>query len=301
MIILNTAKELVTVDNWSDIIKRPGFTSNLDPAAHTLHAILGRYVFHERILCGLSSCHTPHAKGYVVSTTSGLETNIGQDCGKKYFGVDFETMTRKFERDVTEKEDRDKLFSFAFRVDDLRAQITELRSQDRGANWVHKQTQPLLDPAKGCPPVLVRRIAGMVKTRNPVITTQREASAQEIENMETIQGRRLTRPQYIEESLAQVAGLEALFPENDLRQLLVIELEESLRRFEEEDIDTLGYEALRRWARWIGTVEGTLETATAVVGHGRRLLTRENLEALGQVVLGDADDLARFTRYLKGL
>ena len=83
MIVLNTDKGLVTIKDWTDIVERPGFSSNLNPNEHTLKAILGRYVFHERIPCGLSDCHTPHGKGYVVSTVSGRETNIGQDCGRK--------------------------------------------------------------------------------------------------------------------------------------------------------------------------------------------------------------------------
>ena len=236
----------------------------------------------------------------MVSTVSGRETNIGQDCGKKYFGADFETMTRRFERDVTEKENREKLASFALQLDGLRARIAQLKTQERGANWVHRQAQPLLDSSKGCPTALLRHISSMVKTRNPVLMTQREATEREIEDMQARQGRGVTRPQYIDEPLAEVAGLEALYPENDLRQLLVIELEENLRKFDGEDIDAMGYEALRRWARWVGTVEATLETATAAIEHGRRLLIRENLEPFDQV-LDDPDDRIRFGKYLKSL
>jgi phage-related tail protein len=37
---------------------------------------------------------------YVVATTHGIETNIGKDRGKMYFGVNFETMSKQFDRDI---------------------------------------------------------------------------------------------------------------------------------------------------------------------------------------------------------
>jgi hypothetical protein len=40
---------------------------------------------------------------YVVATTHGIETNIGKDRGKTYFGVNFETMSKQFDRDIREK------------------------------------------------------------------------------------------------------------------------------------------------------------------------------------------------------
>ena len=59
-------------------------------------------------------------------------------------------------------------------------------------------------------------------------------------------------------------------------------------------------EALRTWARWVGTVEATLHTAVAAIEHSRRLLTRENLQPFAQT-LDDAKNAERFTKLLKAL
>jgi hypothetical protein len=300
VIVLNTAKELVKVEAWAEIEVRPGFTTDLDPRAHTLDAIIGRYVFSDRIRCGLSNCHTPHAKGYIVATKDGHETNIGKDCGRTYFGVDFEALSRKFDQDITEKENREKLWSFSFRLDELKEQIDDLRSQDRGGNWVYRLTRPLLEAGRGCPPEIVRRLGTMVKTRLPLLTAEREATAQEIENLEAIQGRRLPRPHYVEEPFAEVAGLEALYPENDLRDLLVLELGERIKKFEEESIDALSYESLRKWAKWIGTIDATIDKASASIASGRRLLSPENLEPFAHI-LRDPDAVTQFRTYIRAL
>jgi len=144
VITFNSERGLVIVENWSDIESRPGFVKNLDPSKHGLKAIIGRYVFRDRIRCGLSNCHTPHAKGYIVVTVDGGETNIGKDCGRTYFGVDFDVLSKQFDRDLVAAENRETLASFAFGIEELDRHIDELRTASRGADWVYKSTRLLL-------------------------------------------------------------------------------------------------------------------------------------------------------------
>lgn len=298
MIVLNSEKELIKVESWDDIAGRPGFTNNLNPQAHTLDAIIGRYAFRDEIRCGLTNCHKLHAKGYIVVTKDGRETNIGKDCGRTYFGVDFETLSAKFDRDVTEKENRDKLWSFTFRLEELKNQISALRKQANGADWINRHSKLLVGPSKDLPTEIVRRIVLMVKSRQSVLFNQREATAQEIQSLEVMQGRKIAFPYYVDEPIAEIAGLETLYPENNLRDLLVIELEERLKVFDEEDIDSMTYERLRQLTKWIGTIEVTLEHATQVVESGRRLLKSENLQPL-LLILHDKADAILFRKYLK--
>jgi len=300
VITLNTDKGLIKVESWDDIRSRPGFAIDLNPAEHALQSIIGRYIFKDKIRCGLSNCHTPHAKGYIVVTKDGQETNIGKDCGKTYFGVDFETLSRKFDRDITEKENREKLWSFSFQLEELRARITELRGAERGADWVYRNTRPLVFQNKGCPDEVVGRVASMIKTRQGVLSTQREATAQEIANLEAIQRRTLPKPYYFDEPIAEIAGIEALYPESDLRALLVLDLEENIKSFEEKNIDTLDYEALRHWVKWGGSIEKTIDQANQVVSRGRVLLNPANLQPLMQILITQAD-VTMFRAYLKEL
>jgi len=117
VITLSKDNGFVKVERWEDIESLPGFVSNLNPSEHKLKAIIGRYIFKDYIQCGLSNCHTPHGKGYIATTMDGLSINIGKDCGKKYFGVDFETLSNKFDRDYTEAENRERLWSFSFKIE----------------------------------------------------------------------------------------------------------------------------------------------------------------------------------------
>lgn len=301
MIVLSSEREIIKVETWGDITDRPGFTGNLDPTAHTLHAIIGRYAFAEWVPCGLSNCHTPHGKGYIVVTKDGQETNIGRDCGKSYFGVDFETMSAKFDRDIAEKENRERLWSFFFRMDEVVALVRKLRDGDRGGDWVYRMSRPLLNANRDVPTAVVRRIGQMVKAREPMLTMEREATEREYQEMVARAGRGLPRPQVVSIAISVVEGIDALYPENDIRNLLVIELEERLRQLESVNIDTLDGESLRKWARWISGVDETAERAAAAIEKGQRLLTNSNLFPFGDATDLSTQDLQLFKRYLKQL
>ncbi|MET3135445.1 hypothetical protein AAKU55_005755 [Oxalobacteraceae bacterium GrIS 1.11] len=290
MITINTAKGLSRIETWDDVAGRAGFTNDLDPSKHELASIVGRYVFGDVIRCGLSNCHAPHARGYIVATKDGRETNIGKDCGKKYFGVDFEEQARQFDRDITEQENREILWSFSFQLPEFDAKIAEVRAGKNGADWVHKHCQTLLGMNPRLPKAMVRVLANLVKTKSNILTKQRLASEQETENLETMGGKRLPRPYYIDEPYAELAGVEALYAENDLRELVILRMEEEAKTFRRKDIDIMSFLELTRWKKWVTSVDATFEAAWAAVGFGRLLLTRENLVALADIGGLEKDD-----------
>jgi len=300
MIVLNSTKELIRVENWADIEARPGFSRELDPKNHELAGIIGRYAFAERIRCGLTNCHTPHIRGYIVSTKDGHETNIGKDCGKNYFGVDFETLTRQFDQDITDKENRERLWSLRFQSEEVKLQIRNLRTQPQGADWVFHTSRPLVEAGRAVPNEIVRRIVAMVRTRQNVVAIEREATEAEIEQMEAQRGRKLPRPQYVEDAVGQIEGMEALFPENDLRQLLVVSLEQEMNAFENVDIDSASSATLSHWNKWSGGVGSSLDRARTSIDFGRILLRTENLAPLVEFAT-DPEHKDRMRKYLKTL
>lgn len=300
MIVLNSAKELVRVESWEDIQGRPGFTDNLDPAAHELSGIIGQYAFADKIHCGLSNCHTPHFRGYLVVTKSGQETNIGKDCGKNYFGIDFENMAVQFDRDMRDKEARERLWSFSFKLEELKGAITALREGERGADWVYRTSRQLVDLGKLVPSVVRRRISIMLKTGDSLLTIEREATAQEYEMEEARTGRSAKRPMVVSDKVADVRGLEALNQANDLRQILILDLEENIKLFEPLNIDLLTSKELFKWSKWCGTVEQKLETASQSLQIGLALLSQQNLEPFMRLI-EDEDDQKSFKKYLNSI
>lgn len=300
MITLNIERGLVDIASWEDVLQLPGFRKDVDPSEHQLDAIIGRYMFRDKVSCGLSSCHQPHGRGYIVTTKAGITTNIGKDCGRRHFGVDFETTSRKFDRDITEKQNRDRLNSFVFSIEEIESRVKDLRSQPKGADWVYKCTRPLVNATKGCPEEVVRRLRVMVKTGGNSLSNEREASDSETEQETARTGRTIKRPHVVTEHVADIAGIQALYPDNDIRALLIDDLATNLGKLSDTNVDALTYNDLRNWTKWLDTVEKTMERAETAVGFGRQLLTLNNLEPF-YTVLTKRDEKDMFKKFLNTL
>ena len=301
MITINGDKGLIRINGWEDIIERPGFNPDLNPVLSPLKAIIGRYVFGDQVRCGLANCHTPHNRGYIVTTEDRQETNIGADCGKTYFSVDFDEMERTFNRDVNAMEDREFLHSLAFRVQEIDRQISDLRSTPKGANWVNKYCTALRDP-RSVPTAVTRQFDQFIKANSGKFTLERVATEEEALQRDQVSGRRLPRPVYVIEFEADIRGVEALYDEYDLRKILVVDLQEKLGDFKKVKIDELTEAELKHWKKWAVQIEQKLEVAGRAVELGQTLLTHQNLAPLLRAPgLGNQDEYDRFKKFLDKL
>jgi hypothetical protein len=154
---------------------------------------------------------------------SGAETNIGKDCGKRYFGIEFKDLARTFDRDLEMAKRRETLTSLAARLDGISHRAAEMRKAQHGADWVHRYVSRLTNSAR-CE--AAKAVSAMVRARRNEIFTERPATRAEADVLRVSTGR--PGPNFIKEVHGQLDGFGALYPENDLRQVLVIDLEEEI-------------------------------------------------------------------------
>lgn len=82
--------DLLEISSWSDLENREKYKFDIDPSKTRLEEIVAYYdLQNDEIHCGLTNCHQPHHIGYLVKTSDGHETNIGNYCGRKHFGTEF--------------------------------------------------------------------------------------------------------------------------------------------------------------------------------------------------------------------
>lgn len=292
MITLNSERGLVRVTQWNEIQGLPGFTRDINPREVKLKQILGSYRLTDFVVCGLTTCRHKHFRGYVVATEHGHVTNIGHDCGRTHFGVDFETMAAAFDRDMLDAERREKLHGFKSRLDGYLIEVKDLKVQPRGANWLNKQMTELRYPDR-LPRSVMRALDNMVRTQSPVIRRQRLATRREIElaqaamnlSTERSDDDRYVRPQdrVIEEDVGVLEGMPVLYPENEIRKILVLDLEERLKEFNSVDINTATRHELGRWTKWFGEVDIKLTKCRDIIAAGQLFFERENLAKLAEL------------------
>lgn len=291
MITLNSEKGLVRIESWDDILSRPGFTPNLNPSALKLREIIGRYIFKEFKPCGLSTCHQPHGRGYLVVTTEGFETNIGKDCGKTHFDADFEQMRRAYDQDLLNQERRERLLILKNRLPSIADEINTLKSQEHGANWLHLQGLHLTGQKGELPLPIVDVMRRMIRTGSGTLTRQRETTERERElaraaNERPLGDRRPPAPvpRFVDEPIGMLAGFGALLEENSIRNILVKALEVPMATLASTDIESASNRALADLVRITQSIDADLGRARAALSLGQSLFTRENLEQLSVYV-----------------
>lgn len=289
MITLNSERGFVKVEKWGDIEELAGFTLDLNPKEHELKEIIGQYNFKERIKCGLSSCHSPHGKGYIVSTKSGRITNIGQDCGKTYFHVEFDQLSKSFDRDVALFDYRENIGNFLRALNSHKQTISNLRKGTFKADEIFKRAQCLIQKNSGCPESVISILSNMIKTKTPDLIKIREASEKEIDILESTQDYKLPRPYYIDEKIGLLKGLSFLYKENNLRDLIILDIESGFKTISELDINAEEFKNLKDWSKWCSEFESKLEKSKSIINTGVTFLEKDNLLQLGYLISDTAE------------
>lgn len=101
-------------------------------------------------------------------------------------------------------------------------------------------------------------------------------------------------------SYAPGQGMPALYPENALRDLVVISLQERIHELEDLDVDSASYDDLRTWAKWCAGYELSFDKAASIVEDGRRLLQHDNLSRL-LTALQKQNDKVQFKKFISNL
>lgn len=284
MITLTTEKGLVFIESWDDVVTRPGYAKDIDPKTIKLQAIIGNYAFADYIPCGLSTCHQPHGKGYLVTTQDGRETNIGKDCGKTHFSVDFVQMRRTFDRDLNAMRRREHLWTLKHRLPSVTSELAALKAGPNGATWMHSQITQLLGKSGSLPRPITNAVNEAVRS-NGALTTQRALTKEEREaraaaaDVTGLQ-QQTAIGQFVTEQIGQLEGYAALTAENSLRAILVDRLEPFIVALEQADIDSLPSKDLNALYRAGSDFDPLLERLRNAVAQGARLLRKANIEQL---------------------
>ena len=211
-------------------------------------------------------------------------TNIGHNCGKNHFHIEFDQLSKAFERDIALHTYSENIGSTLIVLELYRERMADARVGAQGADELYKKGQLLIKRTSGCPEAALSIISKMIQNRSPNLLKNREASEKEIDDLEAIQGNELPRPYYMEEKVGELHGLSFLYAENDLRSLMIIDLEEGLKRLTELDVDNGEFKELKYWSSWCSDIDRKIENVLSLLESGRRLLNEANLLQISQLI-----------------
>ena len=137
----------------------------------------------------------------------------------------------------------------------------------------------------------------MAKARVNTLTLSTEATEEEIQILETSQSRKIQRPHIITKNIAEIAGLSVFYPENNLRETLVLDLEKQLPLFKSKSVDLMTYKELQEWVKYVDSIENKLETVKRTIKAGISLLTVENLKPFSALLI-ETQDKKKFLSFI---
>jgi len=270
--------DIVMIECADDISGRPSFHEKLifEEGVRGFDKILGVYRFKDTwIRCGISDCRENHLHGYLISTTDGLETVIGKDCGKKIFSVEFveqmkivdafHSRRRKIE---TVKKLKNELTYVLVAVENLQRSnidLSELKDQFKGA--VPPGTLSLLQE---------RARKGNTAIMQTVRMTKSEWAAHREVNRST-ERQRHSRG-FKEISIGELRGLDYLLGNSEI--IIITSLLNPLRdlaKLKDHEMDDLDNSRISTWAKLANELPQRIKTAQTFINDGYKFFTESNL------------------------
>ena len=271
-------QNVVVIDSYEELAGRPGFTPSLSfhpKGDRKFGSVVAPYRFRDTIACGIQSCHTQHMKGYLITTSDGLETGIGVDCGRKHFGVHFTRQKKQIDDAVQRKR----------RIDTVMRAVKEIPAYLATVKELKRDYQHLTDLKRRFMDVVGVRVFAELKERadrgNALITKSVPMTKSEAEaNFATTNRKKGDRKDWPEKEVpvAKLDGLE--FIRSKFTDMLVTNLIKPLERFaatKPGDAEKMRPRALYNEAKWIGKVPGDIAKAREVIRAGNAFFTPENL------------------------
>ena len=275
MIALTIEKGFREISTWNEVFEMPGYTNSLNPEKEELKQILGKYEFLTYEKCGLSNCGTPHGKGYIVETASGKLTNIGSYCGKKHFSVEFENLSRVFDRHYKDYKARERIEAYQKTINSKFSEVYSIENDFGSIDTAYKVQQFFKGKSKNYPKTFVQKLSKMVKDNDPNIYIDRMLSKGEIDAREA--SGQINVPKYERVIANSITGLNFLYEYNDLRLLYVIDFKNPLEEFQKLNIDNLLSKDLDFWSKKIGEIDGNIRRIREVMEEGYKFLQLGNM------------------------
>lgn len=305
MITLNTERGLERIASWDDIATISGFTPNIDPKTVKLKEIIGSYAFDAYIPCGLSTCHQPHGKGFLVAAVDGRVTNIGRFCGKTHFSVEFTQMSRVYLAAVRAQQNREFLRALKNQLPTISAEVGALKSGQNGASWIYSRINQLTGQTVSLPAPITNAVRQAIRRGDGILMKERAATKQEREDRAAavdVAGLEHLRRNVsfgVEIRVGQLDGFAAIAPGSELRPILLA-IEPFISTLPDTDIDNLPDKQLRELSKVGGELDANLERLRTLVAAGRRLLVRPNISQLSPFATNRAETqlLEKFLRDL---
>lgn len=245
-----------------------------------------------KIKCGISSCGTPHLHGYLISTSDGLETNIGKDCGFSHFEAVFSDERKRHDELYEMRLKVSRIIELKEEAPKLLAELSQMKSDYNALKSLRYKLRGGLSSAEN------QLLENKVKSSDYNLYRYESLSKNEREAyFETNPSARKTgRVPQRQIKTGEIFGmnfLAATYADEDIFNF--IPPLQSVISSSSEDIYTWRKGEISKTHAWIGKARVQMDKALNLIESGNKFFTRTNIMALEEINLS-GDSLEKIIR-----
>ena len=266
---------------FEEFSSRQKWQDEVDAGQHKPMRIIGDYSFpkSKEIKCGLKGCRHLHMNGYVIETADGIETHIGNRCGKKHFSVTWGELQAVYTR---AKADRDREEWLAIVLSERDALIRDSQSLLQSVSETTKQIRSVLERLQKEPELIssfmrVVRAGGSIQIEKTIDSKTAEA-------MNIPFSKR-----HVFENAGRIVGVDAVpsssttYPGDLVAAKLRTKVIPVFTGLSISSLRNLNQRQRKDRAKEIETAKSILKDSENYLSTARMFLNPENLQELGKL------------------
>ena len=247
-----------------------GYTDSLYPKKEKLKQVINKYELPNKGKCGLSNCRTPHNIGCIVETESGRLTNLGNDCGKKYFGENFTSLSNKLSKEIDYSNKIENIKLAKLNIAENYRKLNEIE-----ADWKRIESVYRAIKSEGLDG-LYDKLEQMKHSKSSIIAIQRRATKPEIELEEVRTGKDVQNPFYISDNLGDLKGLNYLTNRTKIKTI-ILNNKIALERLNNFDEDKTTLKELSKMIKENEKLNDSVREAHCIITDGFKLFSADNM------------------------
>lgn len=272
--------------SWQEMYERPRFEQEVNPENVEITRIISKYDMGEKGRCGLSTCKTPHKKGYLVlckrkqGSSLPIETNIGHLCGSNIFGHSFEEHEKAYRKDINTLRFRELIVDHLCNLTEYKERLQYLRKGYEG-RVAYAKVRNFINGHELKAPELTKLKRRAATGQSEIVHIQHATEA-EVEMEEVRLGRELDKRERdsltTSTTLGYIAGVKAVSDYTKIKSELEEELPTLFEDLEPIEPELLVYQQLEEWSKRLNGLENRFNDVVAIIDECKRFTQPDNIE-----------------------
>lgn len=251
---------------------RQNYVTELICKTEDLEKIIGKYEFSKNnaIRCQLMRCNQMHQNGFVIRTKDGRETNCGNKCGEREFGISFKELVTTFNKEREVLNRKYVLSELIQKKEEYKNLCMDLSEKSDNAS---KKVSAIYTEIQRHPQLLKAFRDALKKDGKVQIEKTIDKNTQE-----AFQEKKYAKSYF--ETIAVVLGIRIFtdYKDKDFKKELKFKVEIPISDLEKIELDSLTNKQLKAKSSEINKINEVLVNASGFIKEAERFTSKDNIE-----------------------